>query len=197
MSRKLSKSINKELKMSSSDSTTCLIYDSLSAKTGLCGNFVNNLVVSLHSFNPIISSTKDQPSKYANTEQVNVFHVTESFILDDEIVRGLVAETCNIFYNLQIAKEKSNDVFLQTSRIYRSAIRSALNKLQEVVTEAGVSQNDVKKYENFITIFYSIECLWHLFEFLLIDRSTMSVVPNLLEWVIVFDLIKIKKILNI
>jgi nuclear pore complex protein Nup85 len=114
---------------------------------------------------------------------VNIFHISENFILDDEIVRSLVAESSNIFHNLQVVKEKSNDLYLQTSKVYRSAIRSTLNKLQEAIGDEEADSEAVKKYENFITIFYSIECLWHLCEFLLIDRSTISVVPNLLEWV--------------
>jgi nuclear pore complex protein Nup85 len=99
------------------------------------------------------------------------------------MVRSLVAESSSIFYNLQTFKDKSNDVFLQTSRIYRSAIRSTLNKLEEAALYDGADEEEVQKYESFITIFYSIECLWHLCEFLLIDRSTNSIVPNLLEWV--------------
>lgn len=114
---------------------------------------------------------------------MNIFQVSESFILDDEIVRSLVAESSNIFHNLQVVKESSNDVYFQTSKVYRSAIRSTLNKLQEVLGDEETDMEDIKKYENFVTIFYSIECLWHLCEFLLIDRSTISVVPNLLEWV--------------
>lgn len=94
-----------------------------------------------------------------------------------------MAESSNIFHNLQSVKEKSNEIYLQTSKVYRSAIRSTLNKLQDAVGDDETTPEDVKKYENFITIFYSIECLWHLCEFLLIDRSTISVVPNLLEWV--------------
>ena len=158
------------------------IYDKLSAKTGFIGKFVTNEAVSLHGFQPVLFSTKDAPTKYANTEEINVIHVSENFILDDEILRSLVAESCNIFYNLQSLKSKSNDLFLQTSRVYRSAIRATLNKLQEAIIDDS-GENDIKTYESYITIFYSIECLWHLCEFLLIDRSTMSVVPNLLEWV--------------
>lgn len=94
-----------------------------------------------------------------------------------------MAEASNIFHNLQVVKEKTNDIFLQASKIYRSAIRSTLNKLEEAVGDDETSPDDVRKYESFITIFYSIECLWHLCEFLLIDRSTVSIVPNLLEWV--------------
>ena len=105
------------------------------------------------------------------------------FVLDDPIVRSLVTESSNIFYNLQTAKNKTNDIYLRSSRAYRSAIRTTLNKLQEAASEDIVDQEDVRKYESFITIFYCIECLWHLCEFLLIDHSTLSVVPNLLEWV--------------
>lgn len=137
----------------------------------------------MQGFLPIFTDTKDLPSKYANTDPVNIFHVSENFILNDEIVRSLVAEGSNIFHNLQIVKEKTNDVFLQASKIYRSAIRSTLNKLEEAIADDENDTEDVKKYESYITIFYSIECLWHLCEFLLIDRSTISVVPNLLEWV--------------
>lgn len=152
--------------------------------TGITGKFINNELLSIHSFQPIISSSRDAPSKYANTNTpVNVFQVSQSFILDDTIVRSLVSEASNIFYNLQTTKDTSNDIHLRTSRAYRSAIRTTLNKLQEAASEDDVTLEEVGKYENFITIFYSIECLWHLCEFLLIDHSTMSVVPNLLEWV--------------
>lgn len=159
------------------------ISDKLCSSTGLTGKFINNELVSLHGFQPIISSSRDVPSKHAETAEVNVFHVSQSFILDGSIVRSLVSESSSIFYNLQTAKDKSGDIFLKTSRAYRSAIRTTLNKLQEAALDDTASSEDVKKYENYITIFYSVECLWHLCEFLLIDHSTISVVPNLLEWV--------------
>lgn len=160
------------------------IADKLSCLTGITGKFINNEHISIHSFQPIVSSSRDAPSKHANTSEINVFHVSQAFALDDSIVRSLVSESSNIFHNIQIAKDKSSDIFLRTSRAYRSAIRTTLNKLQEAIEEVGVdSPEDVRKYENFVTIFYSIECLWHLCEFLLIDHSTLSVVPNLLEWV--------------
>lgn len=136
-----------------------------------------------------MSTSRDVESKHANTADVNVFHVSQSFILDDTIVRSLVSESSNIFYNLQAAKEKTTDIYLRTSRSYRSAIRTTLNKLQEAMDENDTE--DIRKYENFTTIFYSIECLWHLCEFLLIDHSTITVVPNLLEWVSDASLLKL------
>ena len=160
------------------------IVDKLASQTGFTGKFINNELVSVYGFKPVISSSRDVPSSHANSNEVNVFHVAQSFALDDSIVRSLVTESSNIFYNLQTTKDKSSDIFLRTSRAYRSAIRTTLNKLQEAIDDVEITSSDeVRKYENFVTIFYSIECLWHLCEFLLIDHSTMSVVPNLLEWV--------------
>lgn len=154
----------------------------MSALTGISGKFVNNEVISIHSFKPIISSSKDGPSEYANTSPINIFHVSQSFVLDDSIVRSLVSESSIIFHNLQTTKIKTNDIFLRTSRAYRSAVRMTLTKLKDAVGEDEEPEN-VRKFENYSTIFYSIECLWHLCEFLLIDHSTLSIVPNLLEWV--------------
>lgn len=149
---------------------------------GISGKFVNNELISIHGFKPVISTSTDTPTQYAGLAEVNIFHFSQSFILDDPIVRSIVSESNTIFYSLQIAKDKTNDFYLQTSRVYRSTIRSTLNKLQEACSEAA-DPDDIRKYRNYITIFYSIECLWHLCEFLLIDNSTVSVVPNLLEWV--------------
>lgn len=111
-------------------------------------------------------------------------HLSQYFILDDPILRSLVAESSTIFQKLQSVKEKATaDVYLQSSRTYRSAIRSCLNKLQDEISNEPSGSSIIKQYENYVTIFYSIECMWHLCEFLLIDRhSTISVVPNLLEW---------------
>lgn len=160
------------------------ISDKLSnSTTGFTGKFIHNELISLHSFLPIISSSSDVPSKHANTDDVNIIHVSQTFALDDSVVRSLVSESSIIFYNLQTVKDKSHDIFLRTSRSYRSALRSLLNKLQEAEKEVGTSDDDVRKYQNFVTVFYSIECLWHLCEFLLIDHSSNSVVPQLLEWV--------------
>lgn len=154
----------------------------MSALTGISGKFVNNEVISIHSFKPIISSSKDGPSEHANTSPINIFHVSLLFVLDDSIIRSLVSESSIIFHNLQTTKIKTNDIYLRTSRAYRSAVRMTLTKLKDAVGEDEEPEN-VRKFEHYSTIFYSIECLWHLCEFLLIDHSTLSIVPNLLEWV--------------
>lgn len=83
----------------------------------------------------------------------------------------------------------SNDTYLQASRAYRSAIRATLNKLQEAATDEDTDPDSARKYESFITIFYSIESVFHLCEIFLIDHSSISVVPNLLEWVSINSLL--------
>ena len=130
-----------------------------------------------------MSSSQDGPTKFANAGEVLIHQTSLPFIVDEPVVRSLIAESSNIFFNLQSKKPKSADTYLQTSKIYRSAIRSCLNKLQDVLNQS-TDIEDVKKYENYVTIFYSIECVWHLCEFLLIDKhSSICCVPNLLEWV--------------
>lgn len=102
--------------------------------------------------------------------------------MSDEILRPLLAESSSIFYQLQMAS--GSDINLQMSKQYRSVIRTSLNKLQEALTGHIEDPEREKQLETFITIFYSIEYLWHLIELLLIDKhSTVSVVPNLMEWV--------------
>lgn len=57
--------------------------------------------------------------------------------------------------------------------MYRSAIRSCLEALQV----------KADSFQDLITVFYSIECIWHLFELLFLSKSAENlVVHNLLEW---------------
>lgn len=95
-------------------------------------------------------------------------------------MRGLLAESNSVFQDLQqhIATGQSVDI-IKISKTYRSIIRSNLQKLQKSVEH---DENDV--CHNFITIFYSIECLWHLCEIFMIDSvQTVPIVPHLIDWV--------------
>jgi nuclear pore complex protein Nup85 len=85
--------------------------------------------------------------------------------------------------NLQKNKSQATQAdFLRISKTYRSSVRACLEKLQDLVQNETVP--DISQYQNYITIMYSIECIWHLCEFLVIDTaSSNTVVPHLLEWV--------------
>lgn len=85
---------------------------------------------------------------------------------------------------VETSKSSDNQVeFLKLSRQYRSIIRVCIESLQEAAEKEtnGVEKNTLLSY---ITIFYSIECIWHLCEILYIDIIPGEVVlPFLLEWV--------------
>lgn len=84
----------------------------------------------------------------------------------------------------EAAKSTDNHVeFLKLSRQYRSIIRVCIESLQEAAQKAtdSIEKNNLHAY---ITIFYSIECLWHLCEILHVDNVSGDIVlPYLLEWV--------------
>lgn len=104
------------------------------------------------------------------------------------ILRKLVNEANGTFLSLQklveTSKTTDNQVeFLKLSRQYRSIIRVCIESLQEAAQKEtdGIEKNTLHSY---ITIFYSIECIWHLCEILFIDIIPGEVVlPFLLEWV--------------
>lgn len=62
------------------------------------------------------------------------------------------------------------DDLLNFSRQYRSIIRACLENLQEDILKAKTNdeRDDV---QNLITIFYSVECIWHLCEILFINAT--------------------------
>lgn len=132
--------------------------------------------------NQLLKSIDRRPP---NSLPVNVYHLTTNFILDEPILRSLVTECSNVFLNLQLVRNSSPAAaidFLKISRSYRSAIRACLEKLQDLI--ANTDLRDVEQYRNYVTIFYSVESIWHLVEILIIDASSVNaVVPNLLEWV--------------
>ncbi|KAL5288800.1 NUP85 family protein [Megaselia abdita] len=155
------------------------IPDKLSTRDGIClaGNFITNSKLSFSAFRNITRQTKDVPSPYANKEDVKVFHLQPNFIFDDPILRTLIGEANGIFVTLQeLQKDGNKQDYVKISRTYRSIIRACLEKLQEAVDTS-------EEYQNFITILYSIECIWHLSEILFIDPIPSNVVtPQLLEW---------------
>lgn len=72
---------------------------------------------------------------------------------------------------------------MNISRSYRSTVRACLEKLTDLVMNEE-NDDDKTKYENYITIFYNIECVWHICEILLIDPAPSNIiVQQLLEWI--------------
>ncbi|TMW50477.1 hypothetical protein DOY81_004473 [Sarcophaga bullata] len=164
------------------------ILDTLSTRYGntLAGKFVNGSKISLHSFRPITAGSRDQPTQYAGKDPVNIHFLQPEFVFDDPILRSLIAESNSTFVTLQSLKGKgSKSDYKKISRTYRSIIRACLEKLQEAGGKAKLeSPEKYEIYQQFISIFYSIECIWHLSEILFMEQSASNtIVPQLLEWV--------------
>lgn len=171
----------REINLKSFQNVNNTSKSSSSAELRYTGKFVNDLTFGFHSFQPICNPESQAHVPF--NDKINVFNVSQKFVLDDDSVRTLVAESNSIFYNLQNLRKKSSENYLSTSRAYRSAIRTMLNKLQEKIEDEMSAIDSKNYYEMLVTIFYSVECLWHLIEICLIDQTSISVVPGLLEWV--------------
>lgn len=69
----------------------------------------------------------------------------------------------------KIGKTNLNEVrpeLVRHSKQYRSILRACVESLQDA---AENKSDDRELYENFLTIFYNVECVWHLTEILYID----------------------------
>ena len=123
-----------------------------------------------------------------NTEDNKLLQIRQDILLFTPVLRKLVNESNGTYLSLQKAAEAAkisdNQVeFLKLSRQFRSILRVCIENLQETVSkeEDGLEKNNLLSY---ITIFYSIECIWHLCEILYIDNVPGDIVlPYLLEWV--------------
>lgn len=127
----------------------------------------------------LCSDATDQPSEHANKYPVNLHHLKTKFIFEEPILRGFLAEANSIFQEVQaLSKLNSSKIdYLKKSHAYRSILRGCLEKLQKDV-------DTIPAYKDYMTIFYSIECIWHLCEIFLIDPQPSShPVPHLIEWI--------------
>ncbi|XP_052740352.1 nuclear pore complex protein Nup85 [Bicyclus anynana] len=129
-------------------------------------------------------TTSESDNKTA--DKILVFN--QEILLFTPILRKLVNEANGTFLSLKKVTETSKNTenqveYLKLSRQYRSIIRVCIENLQEAgeKEEDAVARNNLLSY---LTIFYSIECIWHLCEILYIDIIPGDIVlPFLLEWV--------------
>lgn len=116
----------------------------------------------------------------------SVQQVRQEVILFEPILRKLINEANGAFLGLQKIITKENielrKELLKFSRQYRSIIRACLENLQEECSKANNERKE--QFSNYITIFYSVECVWHLCEILFVDLIPGNVLlPQLLEWI--------------
>ncbi|XP_004927204.2 nuclear pore complex protein Nup85 [Bombyx mori] len=123
-----------------------------------------------------------------NDVENKILNIRHEIVLFHPILRKLVNESNGTYLSLQklVDSSKNNDnhvELLKLSRQYRSIIRVCIENLQEALNDAK-DGSDMINLQSYITIFYSVECIWHLCEILYIDKIPGDIVlPYLLEWV--------------
>lgn len=116
-----------------------------------------------------MASGVDKVSHFAPSD-ASVFQLRPDIILFKPILRKLVNEANGTFLTLQSLVTGEGDhkaELLKLSRQYRSIIRACLENLQDEVMRADGDYRE--ELQNYITIFYSVECIWHLCEILFVD----------------------------
>ncbi|KAJ8985169.1 hypothetical protein NQ317_012821 [Molorchus minor] len=173
--------MNRELK------TIFIIPDDLCRRAGITATWlpINELSIYAYQKRKIIYQ-KDEPSHFTSNTPSSVFHLRQKVILFHPILRKLVNECNSVFLTLQnLRTDKVIDhkfELLKLSRQYRSVIRACLENLQEEIHKSKLEDND--ELHSYVTILYSVECIWHLTEILFVDVIPGNMVlPHLMEWV--------------
>lgn len=133
-------------------------------------NSTNEIGVFPYHHQSTILPDNDKISPFACGDG-KVFHIRQEVILFKPILRKLVNEANGSFLNVQHLMTLDNvehkTELVKFSHQYRSIVRACLENLQEEV--AKVKGSELEEIQNYITIFYSVECIWHLCEILFVD----------------------------
>lgn len=155
-------------------------------RAGLAASWLPVDQISVFAFEKRNIRQKDIPSHFASNSPSSVFHLRQDVILFHPILRKLVNESNGVFIALQtLMKNRKADQKSELFKLsiqYRSIIRACLENLQEEIVKADETEKE--ELQSFVTIFYSIECIWHLCEILFVNSIPGNLVlPELLNWI--------------
>lgn len=164
---------------------TFTIPNELCRRAGIIGTWLPINEMGIFPSQPVKANSSDTVSPYGPSD-ASVYNVRQQVILFEPILRKLINEANGTFLSVQELMASNLPDYkaelLKLSRQYRSIIRACLENLQD---EAVCDKTNYKEeLQNYITIFYSVECIWHLCEILFVENIPGGVVlPHLLEWV--------------
>ncbi|XP_043484041.1 nuclear pore complex protein Nup85 [Leptopilina heterotoma] len=161
------------------------IPDDVCRRSGCAAAWVGPTRVGVYAYKHVNVHSEDNVSNFAPCK-TKVHFLTPEVILFTPVLRSLVNESNGVFLSLQkIQFSDSGDCkteLLKHSKRYRSILRACVENLQDLREKSLPEERSL--YENFLTIFYQIECIWHLTEILHVDVIPGDVVlSRLLEWV--------------
>ncbi|KAJ8679027.1 hypothetical protein QAD02_014814 [Eretmocerus hayati] len=162
------------------------VPDDVCRKAGTAATWVGPNKLALFGYKHVDTKSKDAPSSFAPCE-AKVHFLRPEVILFSPALRKLVNESNGVFLSIQKLKcsptaSDCRPEMLKYSKQYRSILRACVEELQDLADKCSEDKRIL--YENFQTIFYNVECVWHLTEILYVDMIPGEVVlPQLLEWV--------------
>lgn len=165
---------------------TYLIPNDLCKRAGLASAWLPMNELSVFPYAKRNFRQADVPSHFSSSESVSLFHLRQEVILFHPILRKLVNESNGVFLAVQnLSKNKTADHKAELFKLsiqYRSIIRACLENFQDEIPKC--QKEEQEELQSYITIFYSIECIWHLCEILFINGIPGNhVLPHLLEWI--------------
>ncbi|KAG7189414.1 hypothetical protein KM043_017118 [Ampulex compressa] len=161
------------------------IPDDICRKAGISATWINSNKISVHAYKHVNAYSNDVKSSLAPCN-ARVHFLRPEIILFSPPLRKLVNESNGVFLSIQKVKTSTTgDIrleLLKHSKQYRSILRACVESLQDI-SEKSLPEKKTM-FENFLTIFYQVECVWHLTEILYVDVIPGDVVlPQLLEWI--------------
>ncbi|XP_015176439.1 PREDICTED: nuclear pore complex protein Nup85 [Polistes dominula] len=171
--------------MANNDIVEIEIPDKVCEQVGILASWINSNKIGLCAHKSINKHTQDTKSTFT-TSDIKVHILRPEVILFSPPLRKLVNESNGVFLSIyKIKSSSSGDIcpeLLKHSKQYRSIIRACVEGLQDIA-EKSLPDNKIT-VENFLTIFYNVECVWHLTEILYLDNIPGNVIlPRLLEWI--------------
>ncbi|XP_012284297.1 nuclear pore complex protein Nup85 [Orussus abietinus] len=161
------------------------IPDDLCRRAGISATWLRPNKLGIHAYRHIDVNSQDTPSSYSPCT-AKVHFLRQEVILFSPALRKLVNESNGVFLSIQKLKSSASvDLrveLLKHSKQYRSILRACVEGLQDISEKSLPDKKSM--LEHYMTIFYNVECVWHLTEILYVDTIPGDVVlPQLLEWV--------------
>ncbi|RLU15101.1 hypothetical protein DMN91_012988 [Ooceraea biroi] len=153
-----------------SNAQIVVIGDDICRRAGITTTWINNNRFGIHAYKHIDKDSQDTQSQFAPCD-AKVHFLRPEVILFSPLLRKLVNESNGVFLSVQNLKSLSGDIrpeLLKHSKQYRSILRACVENLQEILPKEPLSEEKIV-LENFLTIFYQVECVWHLTEILYVD----------------------------
>ncbi|KAI4495440.1 hypothetical protein M0802_008654 [Mischocyttarus mexicanus] len=171
--------------MANNDIVEIPIPDEVCKQVGIKASWINSNKFGLYAHKYTDKHLQDTKSTFTSSD-IKVHILKPEVILFSPPLRKLVNESNGVFLSIyKIKSSSSGDIcpeLLKHSKQYRSILRACVEGLQDIA-EKSLPENKVT-IENFLTIFYSVECVWHLTEILYLDNIPGNVIlPRLLEWI--------------